>query len=169
MTRAHYFESDSNDPPANRMAGGSIVLIGALSENIQDKILLNTEVLEIGEEADKLLIHTSEKNYAGEKVIVAIPPKLAANIGHSPEIPESVLQQMKQTHTWMSNAIKVGITYQNPFWREKELSGTIIGQVGPIIELYDHSNLDDQSYSLMGFVNEGLRDVSSYFKKGENT
>ena len=165
MTPAHYFESDPNAPAANRLAGGSIALIEALSEKIRDTVILNTQVLAIREEGNKLVITTSEKSYSPEKIIVAIPPQLAANISYSPEIPESVLKAMQQTHTWMSNAIKVGITYASPFWREKELSGTIIGQVGPVIELYDHSDYKDQHFSLMGFVNEGLRDVSAELRK----
>ncbi len=134
-------------------------------EKLLDKIVLNTEVLIIGEKEDGLVLFTSEKNYSAEKVIVAIPPQLAANITYTPEIPESVLKAMNQTHTWMSNAIKVGITYASPFWREKELSGTIIGQVGPLSELYDHSNYTDQEFSLMGFVNEAMRDVSPEIRK----
>ena len=165
MAPAHYFESDPNAPAANRLAGGSIALIEALSENMQDKICINTQVLEIREEGANLIITTTEKCYSAEKVIVAIPPQLAGNISYSPEIPESVLKAMKQTHTWMSNSIKVGITYATPFWREKELSGTIIGQVGPVIELYDHNDYKDQKFRLMGFVNESLRDVSAALRK----
>lgn len=165
MAPVHYFESDPNGPAANRIEGGSIALIDALSEYVNDKIILNTKVLEICEDGDRLVINTSENSYSAEKVIVTMPPKLAAKIVYSPEVPENVLLEMKRTHTWMSNAIKVGISYKKPFWREKQLSGTIVGQIGPDIELYDHSNYNDQSFSLMGFVNEGLREVPADFRK----
>ena len=72
---------------------------------------------------------------------------------------------MKQTHTWMSNAIKVGLTFATPFWREKNFSGTIIGQVGALTELYDHSSADNKTFALMGFVNEGLRALSATERK----
>ena len=65
----------------------------------------------------------------------------------------------------MSNTIKVGLTFETPFWREKNLSGTVIGQVGAVTELYDHADAEDNNFALMGFVNEGLRDVSTEDRK----
>lgn len=41
---------------------------------------------------------------------------------------------MQTTPTWMSNAVKVGISYPEAFWKKKGLSGTIIGQIEPVID-----------------------------------
>ena len=65
----------------------------------------------------------------------------------------------------MSNAIKIGMTFKNPFWRNKNMSGTLIGQVGAVTELYDHCSVDGKTFSLMGFVNEGLREFSPEERK----
>ena len=45
------------------------------------------------------------------------------------------------------------------------MSGTIIGQVGPVVEIYDHSDFSNKKFALMGFANEALRDVSSENRK----
>ncbi len=165
MAPAHYFESDTNGPSAKRVAGGSFALIDVLSKSFINKIVLNTSVIAISEKNNQIELQTKNTKYIAEKVIITIPPKLASILTYAPELPVDMQTLMKQTHTWMSNAIKVGISFTSPFWKSKKLSGTVIGQVGPVIELYDHSNHEENSYHLMGFVNEGLRDVTPKQRK----
>jgi len=165
MTPEHYFETDPNTPTAYRMAGGSSALIRALEKPFSEKIKTNTLVVAISAKDNGLLIETDSCLFKAEKVIVTIPPRIATRISFSPELPDVLTQEMNNTHTWMSNAIKVGMTFESPFWRELNLSGTIIGQVGAVTELYDHSDEEHQNYALMGFVNEGLRDVPSEERK----
>lgn len=165
MAPAHYFENDINCPPANRISGGSISIIEKLYSFLESKIKLNSIVIGIEEKENILIVKTEKENYISEKVVIAIPPKIANCIQYNPELPKELAQTLSQTHTWMSNAIKVGITYKSPFWRDKKLSGTIIGQVGPVIELYDHCDSNDSTYSLTGFVNEGLREETKDNRK----
>lgn len=165
MAPEHYFESDPNAPSACRISGSSSAMIQALSEPICDKIHLETVVSGISETSNKLAVATDKGVYTAEKVIVTIPPKIATRITFNPELSEVALRAMDSTHTWMSNAMKVGMTFKTPFWRDKNLSGTVIGQVGAVTELYDHGNAEDTTYGLMGFLNEGLRDFSPEERK----
>ncbi len=166
MAPAHYFEVDKNTPPANRIAGGSIALIERLSELLKDNITLDSKVMEFIDQDNKIVINTDKNTtYSAEKVIVTVPPKLTSALKFIPELPSHFIETMEQTHTWMSNAIKVGLTFNTPFWRKNKFSGTVIGQIGPVTELYDHCSANDKIYALKGFVNEGLRDESSEVRK----
>lgn len=165
MAPEHYFENDPNAPSAYRIAGGSKAIIQALAEKFVDKIKTDTVVRAINSTNDTLRIETDGGIFTAEKVIVTIPPKIATRIDFSPELPKAVAQAMEKTHTWMSNAMKVGLTFKKAFWRDKDLSGTVIGQVGAVTELYDHSDVKDEQYALMGFINEGLREVSADVRK----
>ncbi|TMM56876.1 FAD-binding protein [Maribacter algarum] len=165
MAPEHYFESDSNTPSAFRIAGSSSKLIQKLAAPFSNRIYLETAVSEISERGDALSLQTNKGIFIAEKVIVTVPPKIATRITFTPELSEVVMRAMDGTHTWMSNAMKVGMTFKRPFWRNKNLSGTVIGQVGAVTELYDHSNFEDNTFALMGFVNEGLRDYSSEERK----
>ncbi len=165
MAPAHYFENDPNSPSAYRIEGGSTAVIKSLAKTNEDRIRTSTTIFEIKEGEDGVIVITNNGMYKSEKIIVAIPPSIATYISFSPELPELFIRVMKNTHTWMSNAIKVGMTFKTPFWRDKNLSGTLIGQVGAVTELYDHSDAKEKEYSLMGFVNEGLRDVSKEERK----
>jgi len=165
MAPAHYFENDPSYPSAFRIAGGSIALIEKLASFYRDKIHTNTIVSKVVELENKFVITTNTGNYIANKVIITIPPRIASNIKFSPELPADLVQDMKNTHTWMSNAMKVGLTFKEPFWKAKGFSGTIIGQIGCVTELYDHCCVNNNNFSLMGFVNEALRDVSKEERK----
>lgn len=165
MAPAHYFENDASGPAANRISGGSIALINRLTSIVGDRIRLNQNAKAIADKGDRLELKTEKGLFSAEKVILTLPPKLATTLDFSPTLPDELLQSMQQTHTWMSNAIKVGIVFKDAFWRKKGFSGTMVGQVGPVIELYDHSSHDEQTHALMGFVNEGLRDTSPEDRK----
>lgn len=165
MAPEHYFESDPSAPLAYRIVGNSKEVIQTLIKSFENKIKLETVITGITDKSDKLLVETSKGGFTAEKVIITIPPKIATRIEYSPELPETISLVMDKTHTWMSNAIKVGLTFETPFWRDKNLSGTVIGQVGAVTELYDHSDAKNNYFALMGFLNEGLRDVSSLDRK----
>lgn len=156
----HYFENDPDTPSAYRIVGGSMALVKGLSETVEEQILLNTKVIAIRQTESFLVVETDQGLFTAKKVIMTIPPKIATRINFEPELPEKVSLAMDGTHTWMSNAMKVGITYSTPFWKDKNFSGTLIGQVGAVTELYDHTDFDNGQYALMGFINEGLREYS---------
>jgi len=162
---AHYFENNSNEPSAYRIVNGSITLIDELAKQLLGKIMTNSNVLSIKENKSEIILETNTKTYSAEKVIITTPPKIAREIQYEPKLPNKLTAIMESTHTWMSNAIKVGITFTAPFWRKKGLSGTIIGQINPVIELYDHCDYNEKMYGLMGFVNEALREESSENRK----
>ena len=161
MAPAHYFEGDPSVPSAYRIEGGSIAMIEGLAQPFQDAIHLEHQVEEIQEQDGHVVVKTDQGTFLGEQVVITIPPQIATRIRFTPELPEDLTEAMHRTHTWMSNAMKIGMRFERPFWREKELSGTVVGQVGAVIELYDHTDYSQDHFGLMGFINEGLRDVSA--------
>ncbi|MCH9660285.1 MAG: FAD-dependent oxidoreductase [Bacteroidetes bacterium] len=165
MAPAHYFETDQSVPSAKRVGGSTSEVIRRLAAPISEKIKLQTHVYEIAKNDEGVMVSTSEGTFQAQKVIVTIPPRLAAVLEFHPPLPETLLTAMQTTHTWMSNAIKVGLTFTHPFWKEKGLSGTLIGQGGAVTELYDHTCNEGKTFSLMGFVNEGLRELTPKQRK----
>lgn len=165
MAPAHYFNSDQSQPSAYRISGGTEHLISKLANLVHNKVSLSTKVNSIEEVNNYINISTNTTIFKASKVIVTLPPKLATRLSFKPELPSALKLVMKKTHTWMSNAIKVGITFKIPFWREQGFSGTIISQISPVTELYDHSSANQKHFSLMGFVNEGLRDLTKSDRK----
>ena len=164
---AHYFESDPNAPAAFRVSGGTMALIDGLAQHVSENIHLNTIASEIIKMENGLRVITNNGIFEAAKLVVTLPPKLASQLTFNPVLPDSLLHAMDATPTWMSTAMKVGMTFSKPFWRAQGLSGMVIGQVGAVTELYDHSNKEDTTYRLMGFLNERLRDLSAEERKAK--
>jgi monoamine oxidase len=129
-------------------------------------IILNQVVESIRREKDIIHINTTEDLFKAKIVVSTLPPKLLAeNIAFTPSLPSSLDQTCRSTHTWMGEAIKVGLTYRNPFWRKPGTSGTIMSNVGPIFEMYDHSNYEDTLFALKGFMNNAYHAISKTERK----
>ena len=144
-----------NNDPSFRIVGGTDTLIHKLADGIeQSSIKLSTIVNALEVEGNG--VHVKGENFSimTEQVISTLPPNLLVNsINFGSEVPSTLREIASSTHTWMGESIKVALTFKDPFWRAENLSGTIFSNVGPIPEMYDHSNFEDDRYALKGFLN----------------
>ena len=160
-----YFEQDSSYPPVYRINGSSVSLIERMAESFSHKIKVQTKITKVENTEEGIVLHAENEIYRCQQAVICIPPKLVHQIGFEPNLPNQLNELLKQTHTWMSQAIKIGLTFSSPFWREKGFSGVVFGQSSPITEMYDHSSLDGKVFGLMGFVNEEFRFESQEKRK----
>ncbi len=144
-----------NTDPSFRVKGGTSRIINLLGESLKPEDLhLNEHVQSIQLKDDGITIQTNSNEFEGKLLISTLPPNLLIKtIEISPSLPDDVIEVAKQTHTWMGESIKISLTFEKAFWREEEISGTIFSNVGPIPEMYDHSNVEDSAYALKGFLN----------------
>jgi len=144
-----------NDEPSYRIAGGSSQLIEALAAQIgPEGIVLRQEVKKLTEQNNKVIVETQAQRYEAEMVVSTLPPYLFSQlIETQPTLAQPLLDIAGQTHTWMGDSIKVALTFAKPFWRAEHLSGTIMSNVGPIPEMYDHADVSDERFALKGFLN----------------
>lgn len=161
MAAPHQFNNDTEGVSVRRVSGGSISLIDRLSEEIESEQLLNASINNIENHGEYVQLDGDSVSIKAESVILALPPKVIGTLTILPALNDIQEHLVNTMHTWMSNAIKVGISYEKPFWREGGFSGMMISQISPAVELYDHSLVDESNFSLMGFVNEGLRSETS--------
>ncbi|MEL7533281.1 MAG: NAD(P)/FAD-dependent oxidoreductase, partial [Bacteroidota bacterium] len=144
-----------NDEPSFRIAGGSSQLIDALVARLgPEQIVLRQEVKKLVQQNDKILVQTQSEQYEAEIVVSTLPPYLfSQKVETQPKLADSLLHIARHTHTWMGESIKVALTFAKPFWRAQHLSGTIMSNVGPIPEMYDHADVSDERFALKGFLN----------------
>jgi monoamine oxidase len=166
-----------NTDPTYRIKKGSSELINVLKDRLSSNttILLNELVQSISFNKNQVVVETNNKKINCTKVISTLPPNLLAHsINITPKLPDDIMELIKRTHTWMGESIKIGLHYKTPFWIENNLSGTIVSNVGPIPEMYDHSNHETKQFALKGFFNgnyfslkkeERLQKVLSQLKK----
>ena len=68
-------------------------------------------------------------------VALAIPPRLAAELEYSPELPLEVMQTLAATPTWMAGHAKFFAVYDEPFWRQQGLCSdfSLDAHIGAIV------------------------------------
>ena len=152
---------------SQRIQGGTQQLISALADKFDaKKIHLNQPVTSIEKRGNEVVVKTATTIFTGKCVVSTLPPLLLQHtIKIQPSLPNEVLEIAKQTHTWMGESIKVSFSYKAPFWNSEGVSGTIFSNVGPISEMYDHSNSENTQFALTGFFNGSYHSVSSDERK----
>ena len=93
-------------------------------------------------------------------VVLAAPPRvLLDTIVFSPPLPESQMQAMRDTPTWMADVSKVAVGCSRRFWREIGHSGVAVSRAGPVESWWeagasgdDDSGGGEGEAALAGFV-----------------
>jgi monoamine oxidase len=144
-----------NNEPSYRIVGTSTSLLEALAKQLPgDAIRLSQVVRKIEKMEEGFQVYTQDAAFTAKTIVSTLPPRLLMQLVEcSPSWPEALRNIANQTHTWMGESIKVGFTYATPFWRAAGLSGTLFSNVGPVGEMYDHSDDARGYYALKGFLN----------------
>jgi monoamine oxidase len=148
------------EPASWRLVGGMGALITKLSEQIPAAaVKLNSPVCEIEKTTTEVLVSVGElekeprARFSADRVILAIPPRLAAaTILFTPDLSPHLTQAMLRTGTWMAGQAKFYAFYEDPWWRQAGLSGQAFSQRGPLGEIHDGSNKGQGPYGLTGFL-----------------
>jgi monoamine oxidase len=168
MTGTSYFEPFSATPakeiqipqnsPSYRVTGGTAKLVEALKNKLTDvPVHLNESVLSLSFGNEKIQINTQNQSFLADYVISTLPLALfTSDIEVAPTLPKKLIDIAEKTHTWMQDSIKVAFVYAKPFWRNKNYSGTLFSNVGPITEFYDQSNAELTKFALCGFISSGM-------------
>lgn len=145
----------NEEEPSYRIKGGSSRIIHALADKINpDAIYLGQQVHQVEDQKEKIIVKTTDHEIESKTVVSTLPPNLLhKTVSFSPALPQALTDLMSETHTWMGESIKFSLSFAEPFWREANSSGTVFSNVGPISEMYDHSNAEDNLFALKGFLN----------------
>ncbi len=147
------FEPQGSNSPRRFVDGAQGVSLRLAQELGEGQVRLGARATGIAKQNDHIEITLSNnETIQSKKLILATPPRVIANtITFTPELPEQLKNAQAQTHTWMGNSAKAIITFDKPFWREKQLSGFCFSHVGPLGELHDNSPEDCSNGIIFGF------------------
>ena len=138
-----------------RIVGGPTTLIDTFAARLGSNTI-RTGAVAIGLSEDgpkRMHIHLdSGEIITAQRVIVAAPLRVVATTIRMPWAPQSLLEAMRETPTWMSSHAKAVIIYDRPFWRDAGLSGRIVSRTGPLVEVHDHTCAEMKPGALFGFV-----------------
>jgi monoamine oxidase len=137
-----------------RLAGGLDTVISALADRLPaSRKRLDAPVthLEMSQGRLHATLSGGEK-ISADQVVLALPPRVAAQIAFSPALPVQALRSMQGIATWMAGQAKAVAVYDTPFWRNEGLSGAAMSRKGPMVEIHDASPVQGGPYALFGFI-----------------
>lgn len=139
-----------------RLQSGMRGLIDGIAHQLPpDRLHLNHAVTELHQDGG--LAFSNGLKCQAQKIVLALPPRLAAELSFSPPLGPAQLQALTGIPTWMGGQAKFVALYDQPFWRQAGLSGDAFSQAGPLGEIHDASPSDPAlaggaSAALFGFI-----------------
>jgi monoamine oxidase len=134
----------------DRFVGGSQLISQRLAAELGDAVVLSAPVRRIAQDGGGVGVEADEVRSRAQRVIVAVPPPLAARIAFAPSLGgrrDQLTQRM--AHGALT---KCAAVYSEPFWRERGLSGQAVSDGEPVTATFDNSPPDGAPGVLLGFI-----------------
>lgn len=137
-----------------RLVGGLDQLIDALAKRLPDhRKRLNAPVVSLAKSEDGISVTLKGGEILqATQVVLALPPRVAAQFTFAPSLPGDTLRTMQGVATWMAGQAKAVAVYDTPFWRKDGLSGDAMSRAGPMVEIHDASPAEGGPFALFGFI-----------------
>jgi monoamine oxidase len=137
-----------------RLTGGLGALIQALADQLPEHCSrLNASVIALRHDAKGIAATLSGGEVIkAHRAVLALPPRVAAQITYTPELSENAMTAMRAVPTWMAGQAKAVAVYDAPFWRAAGLSGDAMSHRGPLVEVHDASSAAADAHALFGFI-----------------
>ncbi|MER6423434.1 FAD-dependent oxidoreductase [Streptomyces sp. NPDC001137] len=140
----------ANGAQESRFVGGSQQVPIKLAATLGDRVVLSAPVRSVVQSGGKYVVTADGVTVTAKKVVVAVPPPLAARITFDPLLPAS-RDQLSQRLP-MGSIGKAIAVYDTPFWRADGLNGQVVSDSGVVRSTFDNSPPDASYGALMGFI-----------------
>jgi monoamine oxidase len=133
-----------------RFVGGAQSVPLRVASQLGSRVVLSSPVRRIAQTSTGVTVVSDTGTATGKRVIVAIPPTLAARIDYDPPLPP--LRDQLTQHMPQGTLMKFEAIYDTPFWRAKGLSGQVVSENGPVKVTFDTSPANGSLGIMMGFI-----------------
>jgi monoamine oxidase len=134
----------------DRFVDGAHATALGLAAHLGDRVRLAQPVRRIDRSEVAVAVLTDGLLVTARRVVVAVPPPLAARLRYEPALP-AARDQLTQRLP-MGAVIKCHAVYERPFWRDDGLSGQATTDVGPVKITFDNSPPSGAPGVLLAFV-----------------
>jgi monoamine oxidase len=136
-----------------RVEDGIAALIDQLVSGLDQRNIMTDAVVSAICDTDGVVVELqSGVTMQGKRAVLALPPRVAANLRFEPQLPPLAIKAMRSVPTWMGGQAKFVAIYDRPFWREDDLSGDAMSRHGPLVEIHDATGPNTGLGALFGFV-----------------
>jgi monoamine oxidase len=134
----------------SRFVGGSGLIGLRVAKEMDGRVVLNSPVRRIEQSSSGVTVMSDQMTVHAQRVIVAVPPALAARIDYEPILPFE-RDQLTQRYG-QGTLTKVAAVYNRPFWRDAGLTGSALDTGGPVSATFDDSPPSGSPGVVFGFV-----------------
>lgn len=92
-------------------------LVDRLADELGPRVRTGCRVVELVRDQGGVTVRTDTDELRAAKVIVTVPPPMAARITHGPELPADRTEL--EATTYMGSVYKAVAVYERPFWRDR--------------------------------------------------
>ena len=134
----------------SRFVGGSQLIPIRMAKQLGRRVMLRSPVYRMAQDEHGVHVQSHHKTVTAKRAIVAVPPTLAGRIDYEPLLPfarDQLTQRLPQ-----GTLGKVAALYDQPFWRDDGLTGSVINTGGYISFTVDDSPPDGKPGVIFGFV-----------------
>jgi monoamine oxidase len=137
-----------------RLRGGCGALTDALARGLpQTRRRTDSAVTALARDSAGITATLADgTQLAAQRVILALPPRLAARLTYTPALPSAAMAALADVPTWMAGQAKALAVFEAPFWRSAGLSGDAMSRRGPMVEIHDASPAAGGPFALFGFI-----------------
>jgi monoamine oxidase len=138
--------------------GGAARVPAAMAAELGSRIVYDAPVSAIDTRTGRAVVTTPQGTVTGRRVIVAMSPAISGRISY----PAGLTTARNRLHTGMRMGYegKFQAAYESPFWRDRGLTGQVIGNGDPLDVTFE--TYSQGKYWLMGFISgEHMRRLDS--------
>ena len=95
-------------------------------------------------------LHTDARRCRARRVVVALPPAMAARVAYDPPLPPARTELGQRLPN--GAVLKCAVVYDAPFWREAGLSGQVVDADGPVDSWFDATRDPAEAGVLFGLT-----------------
>jgi monoamine oxidase len=149
----------------DRVIGGTYRICQELAATMPDVVQLNTPVTAVDWSADPVRITAGGSTVRARRLVLAVPPPLAARIDYTPGLPDQRRALLAELP--MGSVIKVNVVYEEPFWRADGLSGQANSDVRALNTVFDNVPFGGGPGVLVGFFEGAHARAAARLTPGE--
>jgi len=134
----------------DQVDGGMQTMANRMAAELGDAVCLDVPVRAIFQTDGNVRVEGDGTTVRARRVVVAVPPALAANITYDPPLPVDRAQVLERMPA--GSMFKAAAVYDRPFWRDDGLCGESVSTKPPIETSYDCSPPSGDAGIIMGFA-----------------
>ena len=134
----------------SRFVGGASAVSKRVARALGKRVVLRSPVRRIVRKGRKVRVESDRAIVVADRVIVTVPPAVAARIEHRPVLPP--LRAQLEQRVPMGTVVKCQARYPRPFWRDDGLTGQATSNTGPVKVTFDNSAAGGEPGVMLGFI-----------------